>query len=110
MGAPPQDVARLSMRCRDRQRAFFFLVVLAGERPDVFDFVHDDACTFDNFFAGAGDTVEAFALTGEQLQTKLFLEQLQLFTDPRLRGIHAIGGGRDVQAVVYDRQQILQLL
>src|SRR5690606_515459 len=75
-----------------------------------FHFPHDRARPLDDEIAGRRDPVEALALTGEQLNPELLFQELELLADARLRGVEAIGGGRDVEAVVDDRQQVFQLL
>ena len=46
----------------------------------------------------------------EQLQAEFFFKQLELLADARLRSVKAIGGGRNVQAIIDNRQQVFELL
>jgi hypothetical protein len=46
----------------------------------------------------------------EQLKAQFLLEHFQLPADPRLRGVQLLGGGRDVETILVDRDQIAELL
>jgi hypothetical protein len=48
-------------------------------------------------------------MASKELQSKLLLEQLELFAHAGLRRVKVIRGGRDVQAVVGDREQVSEL-
>ena len=98
------------MRRRDRQRAFFFVVIVGRETADVVDFLHDQARALDDLIAGRGDAAQALALARKQLQPEFFFEQLELLADTRLRRVQTLGSRRDVQPVIDNRKQILELL
>jgi hypothetical protein len=73
---------------------------IGGQAPDLVDLMHDCARPCDNPFASARYTIETFAFAAEKLESEFFLEQLELLADTRLRRIKAIGGSRNVQAII----------
>ena len=105
-----QHVAGLGMRGRDRQGAVFLRHQFTAEAADVVDVAGDLAGVFDNAAAGRRQCLQGLALAGKQLHADFLLELAQLLADARLAGKQAFGGGRDVEPVVNDAQQVLELL
>jgi hypothetical protein len=105
-----QYIARLRVRRRNRQRAGLLPLELTRKVRDVFYLAQHTPRAVDDFLTGRRDGRETLALAREQLHAQLALELLELLADPRLARIEPLGGCRDVEAAVDDRDQVLELL
>ena len=105
-----QDVARLRVRRRDRERAVELGREVAREARDVADLAQDLARARDDLAARRSDRREALALAREQLHPELGLELLELLADAGLARVQALGRGGDVEPAVGDAYEVLELL
>ena len=105
-----QNIARLSVRRRDGQRAAVHLGPLRRCASNALQLTQDRRRPRDDVFPGFGRTHQRTALALEDLKPKLLLEQCNLAAHPGLRGVQAAGGRRHVQTVLVNRDDVAKLL
>ena len=105
-----QHVARLGVGRRNGQGAFLFARQVAGEAPDILRLPHDAPGAGNHVPPRRGDGGQALPLAREELHAQFLLQQFQLFADPGLARVQALGSGRDIEATVRDGDQVLELL
>ena len=104
-----QDVARLGVRGRDRQRTRFILAQFRGERLDAARLAHDLRGAVDHLVARVSRPHQRAALAFEQLEAELVLEQFELLAHAGLRRVQHARRLGDVEIVFRDRDQVAQL-
>src|SRR5690606_18225788 len=105
-----QDITRLRVRRRDRERAVELGRQVAREALNVADLAQDLARPGDDLAARRRDRGQALALACKQLNAELGLELLQLLADAGLARVEPLGGRRDVEPAVDDADQVFELL
>ncbi len=98
------------MRRRNGQAALGFIAELLRNLFNAFNFAQNFASHLQNGLASRSDAGKVLAAAGKNLNPQLILQQTDLLTDARLRGIQHLGCCRHVEVVMRYLPDVSQLL
>src|SRR5262249_38479666 len=101
-----QYITRLGVSGADRQAPLALIAQLGRKAADRASLLQDSQCPVDLLLPGRGDTGEIAPFAHEYLETELVLQQLDLLTDARLRGMQLLRRGGDVQTALRHGREI----
>src|SRR6185369_1739494 len=87
-----QEVARLAVRRRDRERAGVLLGELVADPLQVADLAHDHLDRLQHLASGLGDAAQALAVAGEDVDAELAFDLEDRLGDAGLRREERLGG------------------
>ena len=105
-----QNVTRLQVRRRDRERALVLAPELGADAFQVAELAQRAPRGRDDGLARGRERGEPLALAHEHAHAELVLELPDLLADPRLRGVQCLGCVGYVEPVVDDRAEVAKLL